>query len=159
LNVSTPIWGEDNVIFVSAAYDSGSRAIRLKRNAGKFETEELWYSRLMRIHFGNAIRVGDVVYGSSGDFGPAPLTAVDIKTGQILWRNRGLARSSYVLADGKLIALDEDGTLALLTVNPQGATIVSKAQVLERTAWTAPTLAGSTLYIRDRKQLMALDLK
>ncbi len=159
LNVSTPIWGDDNVIFISAAYDSGSRAIRLKRNAGKFETEELWFSRLMRIHFGNAIRIGDVVYGSSGDFGPAPLTAVDIKTGQILWRNRGLARASYLFADSKLIALDEDGNLALLTVNAQGATIVSKAQVLERTAWTAPTLVGSTLYIRDRKQLVALDLK
>lgn len=159
LNVCTPIWGDDNVIFVSAAYDSGSRAIRLKRNAGKFETEELWYSRLMRIHFGNAIRVGDVVYGSSGDFGPAPLTAVDIKSGQILWRNRGLARASYVFADNKLIALDEDGNLALLTVNAQGATIVSKVQVLERTAWTAPTLVGSTLYVRDRKQLAAFDLK
>jgi len=159
LNVSTPIWGDDNLIFISAAYDGGSRAVRLKRNGDKFETEELWYSRLMRLHFGNAIRVGDVVYGSSGDFGPAPLTAVDIKTGQILWRNRGLARSSYVFADGKLIALDEDGNLALLKVNLEGATIVSKAQVLERTAWTAPTLVGSTLYIRDRKQLIALDLK
>jgi outer membrane protein assembly factor BamB len=159
LNVSTPVWGEDNLLFMSSAYNNGSKVIRLKRNGAKIETEELWASRLMRIHFGNAIRVGDVVYGSSGDFGPAPLTAVDVKTGQILWRNRGLARASYVMADGKLIALDEDGNLALLTVNAQGATIVSKAQVLERTAWTAPTLAGSSLYIRDRKHLMALDLK
>lgn len=159
LNVSTPIWGDDNLIFMSAAYDSGSRVIRLKRNGARIETEELWYSRLMRLHFGNAIRIGDVVYGSSGDFGPAPLTAVDVKTGQILWRNRSLARASYVFADGKLIALDEDGNLALVSVTPQAATIVSKVQLLSRTAWTAPTLAGSTLYIRDRKQLMALDLK
>lgn len=159
LNVSTPVWGDDNLLFTSAAYDSGSRVIRLKRNGAKTETEELWYSRLMRLHFGNAIRVGNVVYGSSGDFGPAPLTAVEVKTGQILWRNRGLGRASFVLADGKLVALDEDGNLALITVTPEGATIVSKVQLLDRVAWTAPTLAGSTLYIRDRKQLMALDLK
>ena len=159
LNVSTPIWGDDNVIFVSAAYDSGSRAIRLKRSGDKFETEEVWYSRLMRVHFGNTIRIGDVVYGSSGDFGPSPLTAIDMKTGQILWRNRGLVRASYVFADGRLIALDEDGNLALLNVAPQGATIISKVQILDRVAWTPPTLVGSTLYVRDRKQLMALDLK
>ena len=159
LNVSTPVWGEDNLIFVSAGYDSGSRAIRLKRDGAKTVPEELWYSRLMRVHFGNAIRIGDTVYGSSGDFGPAPLTAVDVKSGQILWRNRGLSRASFVYADDKLIAVDEDGHIALITVTPQGATVVSKVQVLDRVAWTAPTLVGATLYIRDRKQLVALDLK
>jgi hypothetical protein len=47
----------------------------------------------MRVHFTNAIRVGDVVYGSSGDFGPAPFTAIDVKTGKILWRHRSFPRA------------------------------------------------------------------
>ena len=35
----------------------------------------------MRVHIGTAIRIGDYVYASSGDFGPAFITAVDVKTG------------------------------------------------------------------------------
>jgi hypothetical protein len=30
---------------------------------------------------------------------------------------------------------------------------------LTQTAWTPPTLAGSKLYLRDRKTILALDLK
>jgi hypothetical protein len=31
--------------------------------------------------------------------------------------------------------------------------------LLHSNAWTAPSLAGATLYVRDRHSLMALDLK
>ncbi len=42
----------------------------------------------MRVHIGNLMRIGDTLYGSSGDFGPAPLTALDAKTGKVLWQDR-----------------------------------------------------------------------
>jgi outer membrane protein assembly factor BamB len=159
LNVSLPIWGEDNLLFVSSAYDSGSRVLRVTREGETTKVEEIWYSRLMRIHFGNAIRLGDLVYGSSGDFGPAPLTAVDIKSGRIAWRNRALARANLLAVGGKLLLLDEDGTLALATPTADGLTIHARASVLSNNAWTVPTLVGSTLYLRDRKHILALDLK
>lgn len=113
----------------------------------------------MRIHFGNAIRVGDYVYASSGDFGPAPFTAIDVRTRQVVWRNRSMARATAVLADQRFILLDEDGNLALATPMPAGLTINSKVELLTNNAWTVPTLAGTTLYVRDRKSVMALDLK
>jgi hypothetical protein len=31
--------------------------------------------------------------------------------------------------------------------------------VMDRTAWTPPALAGTKLYVRDRKTIAALDLK
>ena len=54
--------------------------------------------------------------------------------------------------------LDEDGELALVSVDPKGMKILSQAKVLERYAWAAPTLVDKTLYLRDRKKIMALDL-
>ena len=93
LNVSLPVWGGDGLLFISAAYGGGSRVLRVTREADRSSVEELWQSRLMRLHFGNAVRLGDFVLGSSGDFGPAPLTAIDVRTGQVLWRNRSLARA------------------------------------------------------------------
>ena len=53
------------------------------------------------------------MYGSSGDFGPAFLSAVDMKTGRIAWQDRTFSRAHLLYADGKLILLDEDGTLYL----------------------------------------------
>jgi hypothetical protein len=58
-----------------------------------------------------------------------------------------------------LILLDEDGQLALLSLSPQGMKIIAKAAVLEHTAWTPPTLVGANLYLRDRRTIVALDLR
>lgn len=38
-------------------------------------------------------------------------TAVNIKTGRIAFQDRRFPKSNFVLADGKLILLDEDGNL------------------------------------------------
>jgi outer membrane protein assembly factor BamB len=113
----------------------------------------------MRVHFSTAVRVGDTVYGSSGDFGPAPLTAVDVKTGKIAWQDRSFAKASFVYADGKFIVVDEDGNLALADFTPQGLKVISRAALLHNNAWTAPSVAGSRLYVRDRTTMMALDLR
>jgi outer membrane protein assembly factor BamB len=158
LNTSMPVWGEDNLLFVSSGYNGGSRAIRLSRAGGKTVVEEVWAHKLMRVHFSNIIRVGDFVYGSSGDFGPAPFTALNVKTGKVAWRNRGFPRSSFVLADGRFIILDEDGHLALATATPEGLTVHAKVALLKNNSWTAPALVGTRLYLRDRKNILAIDL-
>lgn len=37
-------------------------------------------------------------------------------------------------------------------------TVHSRCTVAEPYAWAAPTLVGKTLFVRDRKKIMALDL-
>ncbi len=158
-NIATPIWCGDDLIFCSCAYSpGGSRLVRLNIKDGKVTPEEVWYSRTMRIHHGNAIRLGDRIYGSSGDFGPAFLTTIDLKTGKSVSRERGLKKATCLAADGKLIVLDEDGVLALAEPTGEGVKIVSRVDLLENRAWTVPTLVGTRLYVRDRKTLMALDI-
>ncbi len=158
LNTSTPVWGPDNLLFISSGYGGGSRVLKLSRAGDKTTVEELWANSLMRIHFTNAIRVGDSIYGSSGDFGPAPFTAVDVKTGKILWRHRSFPRASFLFADGRFIILDEDGHLLLATATAEGLTVTSKADLLTNKAWTVPSLSGTRLFVRDRKNILGLDL-
>lgn len=159
LNISMPVWGGDNVLFLSSAYSGGSRALRLTRANGKTTVTELWANRQMRVHHGTILRLGDYIYGSSGDFGPAPFTAVNVKTGEIAWKDRAFPKANFVYASGKLILLDEDGNLALATVDPKGLTVHSKAAVLESNSWTPPTLTGTKLYLRDRHSILSLDLE
>jgi outer membrane protein assembly factor BamB len=159
VNASTPVWGDGNLLFCSSAYDGGSLVLKLTRSGDKTTAQEVWSHKLMRMHFSNVIRLGDTIYGTSGDFGPTPLTALDVKTGQVLWRDRNLAKAELLYAGDRFIALDEDGQLIMATPTPTGLKMLAKVDLLEHNAWTPPTLVGTTLYIRDRKTIMALDLK
>jgi outer membrane protein assembly factor BamB len=159
LNISTPVWSaDDHLLFISSAYGVGSRAIELRQSGGRTTATERWHAPRMRVHIGSVIRVGGYAYGSSGDFGPAFLTAVDMKTGAVAWQDRSFARAQLVYADDKLLILDEDGTLGLATVSAQGLRVLARARVLESVAWTPPTLAGRTLFVRDRQSIVALDV-
>ncbi|HET7746314.1 MAG TPA: PQQ-binding-like beta-propeller repeat protein, partial [Vicinamibacteria bacterium] len=158
LNISTPLWGPGNVLFLSSAYSGGSKGLKLSQSGGKTTVTQLWDSRRMRVHFGTAVRLGDRVYGSSGDFGPAVMTAIDVHTGNVAWQERGFARASVVAAGGKLVLVDEDGTLALATPGPAGLVVEGRQEVLEAKAWTAPTVVGTRVYLRDRESIKALEL-
>ena len=159
LNISLPVWGPDHILVISSAYSGGSRALQLNQSGGKTSVKELWASRRMRVHHGTMLRFGDLVVGSSGDFGPAPLTAVDVKTGNVVWQDRSFPKANFVYADGKLILLDEDGVLALATISTEGIRVISKTNLLTNRAWTPPTLVGIKLYARDRKTIVAVDLR
>jgi outer membrane protein assembly factor BamB len=158
LNCSTPLWGPDNVLFVSSAYRAGSRAIRLTDRGGATLPEELWFTNRVRFMFLNAVRVGDYVYGTTGDFGPAFLTALHIGTGKAAWQYRGFGRASLVYAGDKAIIMDEDGDLALAKLAPEGVTVLAEARLFDTTSWTVPTLVGTTLYARDREKIVAVNL-
>jgi outer membrane protein assembly factor BamB len=158
-NISTPLWSaDDGILFMSSAYDGGGRAIQLTKSGDATTVKELWFSNQVRVHFGTAIRIDDTVYASSGDFGPAPMTAVDVKTGEVLWRDRTFAKHSLLGASGKLVLLDEDGVLALVEANRQGMTVKTRAQVFNSLSWTVPTLVGTRLYLRNREEIVAMDL-
>jgi outer membrane protein assembly factor BamB len=158
VNVATPVWGSDHLLFVSSAYNGGSRVLRLTRRQGAVNVEEVWANRRVRVHFGNAVRLGNRIYASNGDFGAAPFAAIDIATGDMAWRDRSVSRATVIGVGNKLLILDEDGTLALATPGDAGLVIHAKASILGARAWTAPTLSGTTLYLRDLKQVVALEL-
>jgi outer membrane protein assembly factor BamB len=158
LNISMPVWGNDNLLFISSAYTGGSRVLKLTRVGDKTTVQELWAHKQMRVHHSTMVRIGDYLYGSNGDFGPAPMTAVEVKTGKVMWRDRSFSKANFVYADGKFIVIDEDGNLSLATMGPEGVKVLAKTALLQSNAWTAPTLAGTKLYVRDRHTMVALDL-
>jgi len=157
--VSTPLWGPGNLLFVSAEYNAGAKVVELQRNGQQTTVKELWSSNRLRLHHGNAMRVGDVLYFSSGGKGSqAILSAVEVRSGKILWQERSIEKATFVLADGKLITLDQAGTLMIAYPSPQGFRITAKAPLLTELAWTPPVLVGTRVYLRDRRTMMAVDL-
>ena len=87
------------------------------------------------------------------------LTAVNAKSGKLVWQKRDIVkRASGLNVDGKLLMLDEEGFLVLATLSPDGVAVHARHQVTKGRAWTAPTLVGTTIYLRDQTQMMAYDL-
>jgi outer membrane protein assembly factor BamB len=157
--VATPVWGPDNLMFVSSEYNAGTKVIALERSGTQTKATELWSNIRLRLHHGNAMRIGDAVYFTSGGKGSqAILSAVDIKSGKVLWQERSIAKATFVWADRKLITLDQDGNLMIAYPSTEGFKIAAKAALLTSLAWTPPVLVGTRLYIRDRRTMMAVDL-
>ena len=157
--VATPVWGADRRLFISSEYNGGAKVVELQRQGSQTAARELWSNIRLRLHHGNAIRVADTLYFSSGGKGSqAILSAVDIPSGKIHWQERSIEKATFVWADGKLVTLDQDGTLMIAHPSTAGFKISAKAPLLTRLSWTPPTLVGTRLYIRDRKSLMAVDL-
>jgi outer membrane protein assembly factor BamB len=153
------VWCDGNVLFVSAEYNAGAKAIRLERQGLQTRATELWSSNRLRLHHGNAMFVDGVVYFSSGGKGSqAILSAVDAESGWIYWQQRSIQKATFVWADRKLITLDEDGTLMIAHPSREGFRISASAPLLSRLSWSPPVLVGSRLYIRDRRELMCVDL-
>ena len=158
VNVATPIWGDDHLLFVSSAYGGGSRMLKLARKGDAVAVEEVWATQRVRVHFGNAVRMGNRIYFSNGDMATAPFAAVDVATGEPVWRDRSVTRATLIGVGKDLILLDEDGNLVLASPTESGLEVRGKVALLAERAWTAPTLSGTTLLVRDRHQVIALDL-
>jgi len=160
LNVSAPVLCPGNILFVSSEYDAGAKGIQLKREGNRVIAKEIWSTNRLRLHHGNAVMSGGVLLFSSGGKGSvAVLTAIDPTTGKIHWQNRTFGKATFVEANGKVIVIDQDGDIALATASPQGINVISRTPMLNSIAWTPPTLVGTKLYIRDRTQMIALELK
>jgi len=156
---STLIWGPGNLLFFSGAYDGGSRTLQLTRANGSTTVKELWFHRQLRVHHSNVMRIGDYVYASNGDFGGVTYVCLNIRTGQIMWRNRSVPRANTLLVGDRAILLDEDGVLHLAKLSPEGLKVTASFQLLENLAWTPPSIGGTRLYVRDRKSIAAIELK
>ena len=150
---------DDHLLFSSSAYADGSRILDVRKKDGKWQAEVLWYTRKLRLMHGTAVRSGNLVVASSGDFGPAFITAVDIESGDLAFRARGFAKANMVKIGEKILLLDEDGKLGLLTVKADGVDVLAEAEgVLSGVTWSAPTVVGSRAYLRSRSEIVALEL-
>jgi outer membrane protein assembly factor BamB len=155
---AAPLWDPDTQTLLFS-HHGGTTALRIRGAGSRVTVEPLWHSNKARSVFSNLLRAGAVVYMARGSYGPGFLTSAGIATGELLWSTRGFPNANLLRADGKLIILDEDGWLALAIPQPDGSLqIRSKVRVLSHNAWTIPTLASTTLYLRDRKIIAALAL-
>ncbi|MCI0605860.1 PQQ-like beta-propeller repeat protein, partial [bacterium] len=117
--------------------------------------QELWKSNVAQNHFSSSVIYNDHIYG----FDQGLLQCIDANSGTEKWKQTGFGKGSLILADGHLIVLGERGLLALVEATPAGYKEKGRAQVLKGKTWTPPALANGKLYLRNKKEMICMDLK
>ena len=120
--------------------------------------EEVWSSRKLQCFYGSTVVLDGMIYGPSG-YSTAPLlVALDARTGEMAWRERGFSMANVTAVGKRLLILDDEGMLALATPGPGGLRFHARARVLKAPARTPPTIVGTLLYARDQRSIVALEL-
>jgi outer membrane protein assembly factor BamB len=161
--VSTPI-EKDGLVYVAAGYGVGCHAFKVTPPAaagGTFSVKQLYANRDMKNHHGGVVLLGDHVYGSND---PGLLTCMDLKTGEVAWRDRGPGKGSIVIADGRIYCRNEQspGTMMLVEATPDGYKELSTFEPPDasgKSTWPHPVVANGRLYLRDQDVLLCYDIQ
>jgi outer membrane protein assembly factor BamB len=157
VNAATPLV-IDGHLFLSASYGVGAVWAKI----GKTGATKVWDSNdIMSSQYTTCVYHDGSLFGIHGrsDIPPANLVCFDPKTGKERWSKTNFGMANLILADGKLILVDEQGTLVLATASRKGYEALGRAQILNSTTRALPALANGLLYVRDAETLKCVDLR
>jgi len=154
VNAATPIFLPPDRVLVSTGYNTGSAVLRIDMDEGRGQVQRVWESRGFKNQFSSSVVAGDYAYG----FDNRVLKCLDLRTGEELWKKSDLGHGSLIYADGHLIVLGERGELVLVEATPAAYIEKGATQVLSGKCWTAPTLAGGKLYVRNEREMKCLSV-
>jgi outer membrane protein assembly factor BamB len=155
VNAATPVFVPPDRLFVSSGYDHGATLFRLvKGDGGGIVAETVWETRSMKNQFSSSVLHDGHLYG----FDDKTLRCIAVDGAETRWRAKGYGHGSLLVADGRLIVLADDGTLALVRATPEAHVAISAFRPLAGKTWAAPSLANGTLYVRDGRELVAFDV-
>ena len=157
-NIATPLSYGD-CVFISSGYGKGCVLLEITSEPdGSLTAHQVYEHNRMRNHFASSVRLGDYLYG----FDQTDLVCMELRTGQVLWREKGFrsfGKGSLLIADGQLIILGESGKLYLAEATAARYHEKASFQISANKCWTAPIVAQGKLYIRTESQIICLDLR
>lgn len=153
---SMPVVG-GNFVFCTAGYEVGGAVCEVEFKGDKFDAREVWRrkgNREVASLWSPPVFKDGYLYGmlSFKDYGRGPLKCVDIKTGQVLWREPGFGTGNVILVGKHLIALTDDGQVVLVDPSPREYRELARFKALSGKCWSTPAYADGKLYIRSTRE-------
>lgn len=139
-------------LFVSSGHGVGCGQFDLSTGS----PVPLWRSKNMKTYLSNCILWQGSLYG----FDDKELQCLDWPTGEVRWSSPRLGLGSLILAEGRLIVLQENGTLRIVEATPEAYRSLAHAKILTGRCWSTPSLADGRLYLRNAAgDVVCLDLR
>ncbi len=149
-----------NAIIVPTGNNVGIARLSVKLIDDKWQVEEKWFSRRMRMAFNDFVFHGGYLYGFDKD----RFVCIDAITGDVAWRTD--RASSYEF--GQVLLLENAGLLVVTTENSGEVVLVEAAsdqhrergrlQAFDAKCWNHPIVVGDKLFVRNGKEAVCYEL-
>ena len=161
-----PLYSEPHLM-VAAPFRSGAQLFKFESVDGAVAAKTIWAGKSLSNDVCSSILVGGHVYGfdlqqlqtsphrgSRGAF-----KCLDFLTGTTKWETEDIGQATVLFADGKLILLNDTGTLILARANPSAYEELARAKVLDGgLCWSPPALRRGKLFVRNQSKMVCLFL-
>jgi len=156
-NASTPtVYGDK--LFISTGY--GGRSARgALFQLGQGQPRQIWLNQDLETKMNSAVVYEGHLYCISERSG-GQLMCFDLRDGAEVWAERTFAPyGTLMIADGKLVILDEKGDLVIAEAAPGGYRELARAKILSGRCWVMPVLANGRIYAKTNKgDMVCLDV-
>jgi len=162
-NVPMPVIVGPDRIFLSAGYgqyDFGCTMLRLTESGGKIAvaSEFVRPTSVFGTMQHTPIFYGGNIYGVGMD---KQLVCLDLE-GKAVWTSTSantFGSGPYIIADGLLYVMDDEGVLTLVEPNASGHKQLARAKVLDGIeSWGPMAFASGRLIVRDLNRMVCLDV-
>lgn len=158
--VASPVPVSSNRIFLSGGYEAGSMMLEVTEEGGKWQAKPVF--RLDADTFGATQQTP--VFHDGHLYGVRPdgeLVCLDLQ-GKVVWSsgtNHRFGLGPFMVADGKILVMDDSGGLTMAKASPEGFQLLAQAKVLDgHDSWGPMAIAGGRLIVRDLTRMVCLDL-
>ena len=157
----SPVVLGDGRVFCSGGYNAGSLMLKVEEQGGRMVARTLF--RLAAKQFGSEQQTPILwdghLYGVRQK--DQKLVCLDLQ-GKEMW-NSGrdkFGSAPYLIADGLLYAMNDDGLLVMATATAEGYQPLGRAQVIDDavTSWGPMALVAGRLIVRDLTRMVCLDV-
>ena len=167
VNAANPVVVGDRIL-VTECYEKGSLCLEVQKD---FTLKEVWSDlgkdrgeQSLMAHWCTPMLDGKHIFGCSARHSPqADFRCVEFATGEVKWIQKKTRWTTAIKIDGHLLTLSEDGTLALVKLNPEKYEKVAqwtgeKNPDLEYPCWAPPVVSRGLLYVRGKGKLVCYEL-
>lgn len=152
---AVPVPAGDGRLFVKTHLDKATM-YRLVESGGGVSLETLWSAPVLRQSYAVPVYREGHLYGMNGR---TTFMCVDAATGEIRWRTREPGDGWPTLVAGQIVFVTKERTLHVGPASPQGWSERARLDLFADLAWTAPTVAGDSVYARSLGELVRVDWK
>jgi outer membrane protein assembly factor BamB len=153
--------GETGKVFLCGGYNAGAMMLQVKQQDGRFAVETLF--RLAAKQFSSEqqtpVLLEGHLYGVRQK--DQQLVCLDLD-GHEVWNSgkEKFGSAPYMLADGLIYAMNDDGLLTMAEATPNGYKPLGRAQVIKDgvTCWGPMALVAGRLIVRDLTRMVCLDV-
>jgi enterochelin esterase-like enzyme/outer membrane protein assembly factor BamB len=155
-NSAVPMPAGDGRLFVKTHVDNSTMYRLVESTDGRISPKALWTAPVLRQTYAIPVYHDGHLYGMNGR---TVFTCVDAETGEMRWRTREPGDGWPILVGDQIVFVTKAQTLHVGPASPHGWTERARLELFADLSWTAPSVAGDSVFARSMGELARVDWK